>query len=166
MDNMHRALPMALTAAAAAVALASASTQRAPAPGQSKVIRFLALGDSYTIGESVPEGERWPVLLAHLLTDSGHPTEVNIIARTGWTTDELWGGIQGSRLSPPYDLVSLLIGVNNQYRGRPLEEYREDFRFLLSQAISRSIARSTYSRSKMPAVRSIAAASSFKSSTT
>ena len=135
MDRMHRALPLALTAAAAAAALASAGVHPAPVPGQSKVIRFLALGDSYTIGESVPEGERWPVLLADLLKERGQPTEVSIIARTGWTTDELWGGIQGTQLSPPYDLVSLLIGVNNQYRGRPLEEYREDFHFLLLQAI-------------------------------
>lgn len=98
-------------------------------------IRYLALGDSYTIGESVPESERWPVQLSARLKEQGYPVELTLIARTGWTTDELWQGIQRSGVTPPYDLVSLLIGVNNQYRGRPREEYREQFRFLLSQAI-------------------------------
>src|SRR5690242_12616698 len=82
--------------------------------GESMSIRYLALGDSYTIGESVPESGRFPNQLAGLLAKEGHPTEVKIIARTGWTTSELWDGIQKESLQPPYDLVSLLIGVNNQ----------------------------------------------------
>jgi lysophospholipase L1-like esterase len=98
-------------------------------------IRYLALGDSYTIGESVPEGDRFPNQLAALLAQEGHPTEVKIIARTGWTTSELWDGIQKESLQPPYDLVSLLIGVNNQYRGYDSNEYREEFRFLLEKSI-------------------------------
>ena len=104
-------------------------------------IRFLALGDSYTIGESVPEDERWPNQLAELIRSSpqfdetGGTIEVTIIARTGWTTDELWNGIQEVTIEPPYDLVSLLIGVNNQYRGRDIEEYRAGFVFLLNKAI-------------------------------
>ena len=98
-------------------------------------IRYLALGDSYTIGESVNESERWPVQLAGLLENHGFKIDVTIIARTGWTTDELWDGIQAREISPPYDLVSLLIGVNNQYRGRDLEEYRESFVFLLNKSI-------------------------------
>jgi lysophospholipase L1-like esterase len=97
--------------------------------------RYLALGDSYTIGESVPEGDRWPNQLAMLLQADGIQTEVMIIARTGWTTDELWEGIQAREIRPPYDLVSLLIGVNNQYRGYDLNEYREQFVFLLNQSI-------------------------------
>jgi lysophospholipase L1-like esterase len=97
-------------------------------------IRYLALGDSYTIGESVPEGERWPNQLAKLLASDGIQTEVKIIARTGWTTDELWQGIQADEINPPYDLVSLLIGVNNQYRGYDINEYREQFVFLLNKA--------------------------------
>jgi lysophospholipase L1-like esterase len=97
--------------------------------------RFLALGDSYTIGESVPEGDRWPNQLAKRLETDGIQTEVTIIARTGWTTDELWEGIQAREIRPPYDLVSLLIGVNNQYRGYDLNEYREQFVFLLNKSI-------------------------------
>jgi lysophospholipase L1-like esterase len=98
-------------------------------------IRYLALGDSYTIGESVDEAERWPNQLARQLDEHGYKAEVTIIARTGWTTDELWQGIQARDINPPYDLVSLLIGVNNQYRGRDIEEYREQFVFLLSKSI-------------------------------
>ena len=116
-----------------------------PTPVSRQTIRYLALGDSYTIGESVPENERWPVQLARQIEASPHFTQSNggieggieltLIARTGWTTDELWKGIEQTGVTPPYDLVSLLIGVNNQYRGRPLEEYREQFRFLLGKAI-------------------------------
>lgn len=98
-------------------------------------IRYLALGDSYTIGESVDEAERWPNQLAAQLDGQGYPIDVTIIARTGWTTDELWQGIQARELNPPYDLVSLLIGVNNQYRGRDIKEYREQFIFLLNKSI-------------------------------
>ena len=98
-------------------------------------IRYLALGDSYTIGESVTENERWPNQLAGLLQADDVSTEVTIIARTGWTTDELWKGIQATQITPPYDLVSLLIGVNDQYRGLDTDEYREEFIFLLNKAI-------------------------------
>jgi len=103
------------------------------------VIRYLALGDSYTIGESVESGERWPNQLASLMEASpefaGGRVEVSIIARTGWTTQELWDGIQSQTLEPPYDLVSLLIGVNNQFRGYDIHEYRKQFVFLLNKAI-------------------------------
>ena len=98
-------------------------------------IRYLALGDSYTIGESVDEAERWSNQLADFLKAGGMPTEVTIIARTGWTTTELWDGIQAQKIAPPYDLVSLLIGVNNQYRGYAIDEYREQFVFLLNKSI-------------------------------
>lgn len=111
-------------------------TPALPAPGEEMPdIRYLALGDSYTIGESVPENERWPKQLAGLLQADDVSTEVTIIARTGWTTDELWKGIQATELNPPYDLVSLLIGVNNQYRGLDIDKYREEFIFLLNKAI-------------------------------
>ena len=98
-------------------------------------IRYLALGDSYTIGESVDEAERFPDQLADFLKAGGMPTEITIIAKTGWTTSELWDGIQARQIAPPYDLVSLLIGVNNQYRGYDINEYRELFVFLLSKSI-------------------------------
>jgi lysophospholipase L1-like esterase len=106
-----------------------------PTPEGKMNFRYLALGDSYTIGESVPEAERFPNQLAALLIEDGRTVEITIIARTGWTTDELWQGIQSETITPPYDLVSLLIGVNNQYRGRDIEEYRTDFAFLLGKAI-------------------------------
>jgi lysophospholipase L1-like esterase len=102
-------------------------------------IQYLALGDSYTIGESVEPHERWPNQLAGLLSPqlegSRRGVEVTIVARTGWTTQELWEGIQAEKPESPYDLVSLLIGVNNQYRGYSLPEYRQQFVFLLNKAI-------------------------------
>lgn len=98
-------------------------------------LRYLALGDSYTIGESVAENQRWPNQLARQLKAEGIDTDVTIIARTGWTVDELWQGIQAGPPEGMYDLVTLLIGVNDQYRGYPLEGYREDFRFILGKAI-------------------------------
>ena len=98
-------------------------------------VRYLALGDSYTIGESAPETERWPIQLAKLLENKGLEVEVTVIARTGWTVDELWQGIQAREINPPYDLVSLLIGVNDQYRGYNVQEYRKQFIFLLNKAI-------------------------------
>lgn len=97
---------------------------------------FLALGDSYTIGEGVPEAGRWPVQLAALLHARGIALDApRIIATTGWTTDELDAGIDAAAPQGPFDFVSLLIGVNNQYRGRPLDEYRVQFQALLQRAI-------------------------------
>ncbi len=99
-------------------------------------MKFLALGDSYTIGESVFPSERWPVQLVTLLRARGIALEdPEIIAKTGWTTDELMEGIIRATPLPPYELVSLLIGVNNQYRGWSQEAYREEFAELLEQAI-------------------------------
>ncbi len=99
-------------------------------------MRFLALGDSYTIGESVAAWERWPVQLAGLLRAEGFPVDdPTIIATTGWTTDELWAGIDRANPSGVYDLVSLLIGVNDQYRGRGRDEYRRQFAALLERAV-------------------------------
>ena len=97
--------------------------------------RYLALGDSYTIGESVSEEERWPNQVSKLLEMEGVQVEPTIIARTGWTVDELWEGIQADPPQGAYDVVTLLIGVNNQYRGYPVTGYREDFRFLLGKAL-------------------------------
>ncbi len=97
--------------------------------------RYLALGDSYTIGEKVSVEDRWPHRLARMLEAEDIPVEVTIIARTGWTVDELWEGIQASPPEGTYDLVTLLIGVNDQYRGYPANGYREDFRFMLDKAI-------------------------------
>jgi lysophospholipase L1-like esterase len=101
---------------------------------------FLALGDSYTIGEGVDPAGRWPVRLAALLRDEGIAIgEPRIVATTGWTTDELDAGIDAAQAQAPIDgghaLVSLLVGVNNQYRGRPLDEFRAQFAALLRRAI-------------------------------
>jgi lysophospholipase L1-like esterase len=98
---------------------------------------YLALGDSYTIGESVPIYESFPYQAVQLLRQAGyHFHAAEIVAKTGWTTDELFTDITHRLLQPPYDIVSLLIGVNNQYRGRPLDEYKTQLTELLQQAIA------------------------------
>lgn len=99
--------------------------------------RFLALGDSYTIGHAVDSIDRWPAQLADSLYRSGFSMdEVEIIAQTGWTTGELKEAIKAQQPKGPYHLVTLLIGVNNQYRGLDSVEYREEFSELLQMAIS------------------------------
>jgi hypothetical protein len=86
-------------------------------------VKFLALGDSYTIGESVPVPSRWPVQLTDSLNKRGVDcVEPRIIAKTGWRTDNLKDAIIRAKLKPEYNLVSLLIGVNNFYQGRSVEE--------------------------------------------
>lgn len=100
-------------------------------------LNYLALGDSYTIGESVAEDKRWPVQLAERLREN--EVEINnpkIIATTGWRTDQLKAAIESdSELLDEYDLVSLLIGVNNQYQGRSVESFAPEFEELLQKAI-------------------------------
>ena len=97
---------------------------------------YLALGDSYTIGEDVPEEQRYPVQTVNLLADSGITINgPRIIARTGWTTDELEAAIQAEDIRDTFSVVTLLIGVNNQYRGRSVQEYKVEFTRLLKQAI-------------------------------
>jgi len=100
-------------------------------------LRFLALGDSYTIGEGVAESLRWPEQLATRLRAEGIALPApKIVATTGWTTDELSAAMDQQRFDPPYDLVTLSIGVNNQYRGRDAENYRREFVALLERAIA------------------------------
>jgi lysophospholipase L1-like esterase len=111
-------------------------------PATQAATRYLALGDSYTIGEGVPESARWPVVLAQRLRAQGHAVDApQIVAHTGWTTDELAAALERAPLAPPYDLVSLLIGVNNQYRGRAADDYRREFARLLARAIELAGAR-------------------------
>lgn len=104
-----------------------------------KTITYLAIGDSYTIGESIPSAENFPNQTAALLQNDSIKLVTRIIARTGWTTDELEAGITNANnldpLKSSYDMVTLLIGVNNQYRGRPVESYKPDFERLLNKAI-------------------------------
>lgn len=100
--------------------------------------RYLALGDSYTIGEGVEASDRWPVRLAAALRSSGVPIdEPRIIARTGWTTTELLAAIDASSPRPAavQDLVTLLIGVNDQYRGSGVARFRSCLAPLLARAI-------------------------------
>ncbi len=128
-------LTLLLTAGAWAQSLpvtVSSAASAAPA------IPYLALGDSYTIGEGAAHADRWPVQLARLARAQGLPlAEPDIIARTGWTTAELQQAIEASgNHRTDYGLVSLLIGVNNQYRGQSLELYRIEFRQLLATAIN------------------------------
>jgi lysophospholipase L1-like esterase len=102
-----------------------------------KEIKFLALGDSYTIGEAVAEKENWPHQLCALLSEKKITcSALKIIAQTGWTTDELNSAIDEAKPDQDFDLVSLLIGVNNQYRGRTAEEYSLEFKALLLRAIT------------------------------
>jgi lysophospholipase L1-like esterase len=96
---------------------------------------FLALGDSYTIGESVDEKDRWSMQLIDLLKNDFNFTKHDIVARTGWTTSELTQAIEIRKLTEQYDMVSLLIGVNNQYRGQSVDTYRVEFRNLLNISV-------------------------------
>lgn len=98
---------------------------------------FLALGDSYTIGESVTADESWPYLLVNDAQAYGFNIDLpRVIAKTGWRTDELIDQIEKSDIQQnSYDLVSLLIGVNNQYQGKDLETYKKEFHELLEKAI-------------------------------
>lgn len=100
-------------------------------------LQFLALGDSYTIGESVTAAERWPAqLVAALRKQKIEIDDPHIIATTGWRTDELKSAIEKANLKNTYNLVSLLIGVNNQYQGKPAEQYAVEFQELLQTAVS------------------------------
>lgn len=100
------------------------------------VYTYLALGDSYTIGEGVLLTKNFPYQTVSLLRKAGyHFAGPEIIAKTGWTADELEAAINNHKLAPRYDYVSLLIGVNNQYRGRNIIEYKEQFERLLKKSI-------------------------------
>jgi acyl-CoA thioesterase I len=106
-------------------------------PPPSKSIRYLALGDSYTFGQNVIESERFPNQLADSLAKQNIKV-INLrnIARTGWRTDDLQAGINAANIADStFDLVSLLIGVNNQFQNRPIEVYKTEFAALLNQAI-------------------------------
>lgn len=124
----------------AALSLSFAFTQvnRAIAQNTQKhMYTYLALGDSYTIGEQVPLNENFPhqtvALLKELGTDVADPVT---IATTGWTTDELAASVREHNIKENFSFVSLLIGVNNQYRGRSVENYRQEFTALLNEAIA------------------------------
>ena len=117
--------------------LLSCDSQKSVLKPNSVPIKYLALGDSYTIGESVMEEERWPVQLRDSLTDRGSVfEEFKIIATTGWRTDDLSRAMDKEELKNKYNLVSLLIGVNNQYQGKSVDSYKPEFEALLDKAVS------------------------------
>ena len=105
-------------------------------PQQKKEYSYLALGDSYTIGEKVSPEENFPSQATALLRKNGLDFKApTIVAKTGWTTDELKAGIKTADLESQYDFVNLLIGVNNQYRERNVTDYIPEFESLLDQAL-------------------------------
>lgn len=100
------------------------------------IYSYLALGDSYTIGEAVPLNRSFPYQVVQLLRKKEYNFNApEIIAKTGWTSDELLEAITNYELLSKYDFVTLLIGVNNQYRGRDAIEYKEQFEEILKKAI-------------------------------
>jgi lysophospholipase L1-like esterase len=114
-----------------------------------ETIRMLALGDSYTVGEGVAQEDSFPMLFAAQCNEyqsqrkSGVCKEPDVVAKTGWTTDELIAAITGPSVEAlsireQYDWVTLLIGVNNQYRNRPVTEFQQDLRWLLNYSIQRA----------------------------
>lgn len=116
--------------------LVLAACAAAPTSDTSRM-RYLALGDSYTIGEGVPRDARWPDVAARALRADGVDlADPHVIATTGWTTDELSAAMDASEPLGQWELVTLLIGVNNQYRGRSVAEYQAEFTALLARAIA------------------------------
>ena len=100
---------------------------------------YLALGDSYTVGEGVEPSETWPFVLVRLLERLGHCVDgPTVVARTGWTTDELLEVAEGTTFPPSPALVTLMVGVNDQYRGRPVSEVRAGFGRLLEMVMQRA----------------------------
>lgn len=103
-------------------------------------LRYLALGDSYTIGESVDPEKRWPVQLVERLRGDGLDIdEPRIIATTGWTTQDLLDAMEAKLNNEKFDLVSVSIGVNNQYQGKSVDAYREDLYVIFEKAIEQSV---------------------------
>ena len=106
---------------------------------------YLALGDSYTIGDSLPLYDSFPYQLVQLLRDRGHHFHApEMVAKTGWTTSELAEHLIHTRFNPQYDFVTLLIGVNNQYREEKIEDYENNFEFVLKKAIHFSAEKSQH----------------------
>ena len=109
--------------------------EKAENQADTQPIQYLALGDSYTIGQSVDTSDRWPIQLDAKLKDEGFTVErTDIIAQTGWKTSDLLNAIEDTNLED-YNLISLSIGVNNQFSGIPFEVYTSEFDELLGRII-------------------------------
>lgn len=105
-------------------------------PTDDRALSYLALGDSYTIGEGIAAPDAWPRQLARTLREDGIAlSDPRVIATTGWTCDELSAAIDAAAPANDQDFVSLLIGVNDQYRGVALDVFRPCFARLLERAI-------------------------------
>lgn len=112
-------------------------SEKEETPNTNAAITFLALGDSYTIGQGVAIDDSWPMLLESRLLAEGFDVETEIVARTGWTTGDLLNALSNNQPSADqYALVSLLIGVNNQYQGKSQQEFSAQFEDLLKKAIA------------------------------
>lgn len=110
-----------------------------PEENNPDALSYIALGDSYTIGESVTEDMRWPVQLVNQLRSKGAAiNSPKIIAKTGWTTDNLLNAMDANLENEKYDLVSVLIGVNNQYQNKSITDFEEDLDLIFSEAITLS----------------------------
>ena len=100
-------------------------------------LKYLALGDSYTIGQSVLETDRFPIQLKNALQKEGVLINSSkIIAKTGWRTDNLSAAMDAAKLENNWDMVTLLIGVNNQYQGQDVSQYELPFRTLLERGVT------------------------------
>ena len=118
-----------------AIVLSLCACEEKEAPQPTITVKYLALGDSYTIGQGVEENERWPNQLSKQLESSGIDVQkTQIIAQTGWKTSDLLNGIADSTLND-YDLISLLIGVNNQFWSQPFDIFETEFDSLVNIAI-------------------------------
>ena len=112
----------------------SAAAEPSSAAPLSGGVRYLALGDSYTIGQGVDEASRWPVLLQGELARAGcGDAALSLVARTGWTAGELYSAMTRLSLEPGFDLITLQVGVNDQYRGHPVQTFRSDLTRLLEE---------------------------------
>jgi len=119
------------------ICLAFSIFQQAFSQGMQKTnYTYLALGDSYTIGHSLPIAENFPNQTVQLLSTAGYDIDSpTVVAKTGWTCEELQWGMKNRSLQNRYDIVSLLIGVNDQYRGGKIEDYGIQFEELVKQAV-------------------------------
>jgi acyl-CoA thioesterase-1 len=132
-------LTILLAACLALVACERDGGTHAPAdpPDGPRSWRILALGDSYTVGSSVRASQAWPRQLADSLAAGEDSVEtLDVVASLGWTTTDLIAALSAENLEPPYDLVTLMIGVNNQFQGLDIAIFTEELAILADMAVS------------------------------